>query len=349
MNGQYQIRETIKNYYGRVLSGTKDLKTGACCSLEAHPPHHLEILAQIDEEIINRFYGCGSPIPAAIEGCTVLDLGCGTGRDVYLASRLVGQDGYVVGVDMTGEQLDVAVRHRDAQMARFGYSRANVEFHHGQIEDLASFGIADESVDLVISNCVINLSPEKERVFSEIFRVLRPGGELYFSDIFTGRRIPSELSADPILIGECLGGALYLEDFRRMLQRLGCADYRVISRQPVNLENPAVEARTGMIDFHSVTVRAFKLAGLEDICEDYGQTATYLGTIPDMPNFFSLDDHHTFETGKAMLVCGNTATMLGETRFARHFCVAGDRSRHFGPFSCGPSPAEAKSSSASCC
>ena len=80
----------VKDYYGKVLSGTKDLKTSACCSIESFPPAHRAILAQIDSEILDRFYGCGSPIPPAIEECTVLDLGCGSGRDVYLASKLVG-------------------------------------------------------------------------------------------------------------------------------------------------------------------------------------------------------------------------------------------------------------------
>jgi SAM-dependent methyltransferase len=345
--------ENVKEYYGKILTGAKDLKTSACCSIEALPPRHREILSLVDDEIMEKFYGCGSPIPPAIEGCTVLDLGCGTGRDVYLASRLVGPEGFVIGVDMTDEQLAVARRHRDAQMKRFGFPRPNVDFRQGYIEDLASMDIKDNSVDLVISNCVINLSPDKERVFAEIFRVLKPGGELYFSDVFSGRRVPDELRKDPLLYGECLSGALYIEDFRRLLARLGCPDYRVVSRRPITIDNQEVEAKAGMVDFHSMTVRAFKLAGLEDICEDYGQTATYLGTIPEHPHRFPLDDHHLFIAGKPMLVCGNTAAMVNETRFARHFKVTGDRTNHFGPFACGPAAAKGTTedpcSGGSCC
>lgn len=332
------IQAQVREYYGKVLATRHDLKTSACCSIEALPHHHREAKARIDDEILDKFYGCGSPIPPALEGCTVLDLGCGTGRDVYLAAQLVGPAGFVIGVDMTDEQLAVARRHVASQTARFGYGTPNVDFRQGYIEDLAACGVADGSVDVVISNCVINLSPAKERVFAEIFRVLKPGGELYFSDVFAGRRIPEPLRQDPVLYGECLGGALYIEDFRRMLRRLGCEDYRVVSKRPISLDSQAMEAKAGMIDFYSMTVRAFKLACLEDICEDYGQSATYLGTIPEHPHRFPLDDHHTFVTGKPMLVCGNSAAMVQETRFGRHFRVEGDRSVHFGPFPCAPAP-----------
>lgn len=302
MENQQKTLAAVKEYYGKTLAGSKDLKTNACCSVESLPPHYREILALFDDEIIEKFYGCGSPIPPAIEGCTVLDLGCGTGRDVYLASRLVGPEGFVIGVDMTDEQLEVAHWHQDSQTQKFGYGKPNVDFRQGYIEDLAACGIKDNSIDVVISNCVINLSPDKERVFAEIFRVLKPGGELHFSDVFSGRRIPEELRNDPVLYGECLSGALYIEDFRRLLARLGCSDYRIVSKRGITLDNPEVEAKAGMIDFYSMTVRAFKLPGLEDIC--------------------------------------NTAAMVGETRFARHFRVTGDRTHHFGPFACAPAAAK---------
>lgn len=203
------IRKDVRAYYGTELRTNDDLRTNACCCGSPDPIVR-DILPLIDDEILNRFYGCGSPIPPLLEGLTVLDLGCGTGRDVYIASRLVGETGHVIGVDMTPEQLEVARRHVESQTRNFGYSEPNVEFKQGYIEDLGSLGIDDETVDVVISNCVINLSPEKDKVFSEIFRVLRKGGELYFSDIFADRRVPDEMYADPIIHGECLGGAMYL-------------------------------------------------------------------------------------------------------------------------------------------
>lgn len=343
------ISAKVKEYYGKVLTNTKDLKTTACCTSESMPAHHKEILANIDDEIMTKFYGCGSPLPEAIEGKTVLDLGCGSGRDVYLASKLVGSDGYVIGIDMTEEQLDVAKRHIDSQMRKFGFNEPNVDFRKGYIEDLALAGIEDNSVDIIISNCVINLSPEKKAVFSEIFRVLKPGGELYFSDVFADRRVPEELLDDPVLHGECLSGALYVEDFRRLLQEFGCPDYRVVAGHDIEIENPEIEQKVGMINFRSLTIRAFKLDLLEDICEDYGQVVTYLGTIPECPHQFILDDHHIFQTGKPMLVCGNSAAMVQETRFGEHFSVTGDRSVHFGAFDCEPASASGGENQGSCC
>ncbi len=346
--------DNLKDYYGKILQHKNDLKTSACCTEEALPDEIKRLIGKIDDEIIARFYGCGSPIPAALEGRTVLDLGCGTGRDVYIASQLVGPKGKVIGVDITDEQLAVARKHLDGQMKRFGYEKPNVEFKKCFIEDMKEGGIADNSVDVVISNCVINLSPDKKAVFSEIFRVLKPGGELYFSDVFSGRRIPAELIDDQILHGECLSGAMYVEDFRRMMREMGCADHRVVSSRSIEVDDRSVYEKIGMIDFYSITVRAFKLE-MEDICEDYGQVATYLGTLPGLPHFFDLDDHHKFITGKPMLVCGNTADMVGATRFAKHFRVEGDKSVHYGPFDCGPAPASAvvsggdSSPAAACC
>lgn len=326
----------VREYYGRVIENRKDLKTSVCCTTDALPAHQRAAAAMIEDEILDRFYGCGSPIPMAIEGATVLDLGCGTGRDAYLASYLVGAEGRVIGVDMTDSQLEVARRYEDRQMARFGFLRSNVDFRLGYIEDLAAVGIEDASVDVVISNCVINLSPAKRQVFSEILRVLKPGGELYFSDVFAGRRVPESVKNDPVLYGECLGGAMYVEDFRRLLGDLDVPDYRTVSRSKLSLDDPEIEKKAGMVDFYSMTIRAFKLDNLEDICEDYGQIATYKGTIPESPHVFELDDHHKLIAGKPMLVCGNTAAMLQDTRFGQHVEVTGDRSTHYGMFDCEP-------------
>lgn len=328
------ITENVKDYYGRILQSSQDLKTDACCSASPPQEHIQHILSVIDREIVEKFYGCGSPIPVSVEDCTILDMGCGTGRDVYVCSKLVGKTGHVIGVDMTEEQLEVARRHQDLQAKRFGYDQSNVTFLKGYMEDLAALDIKDSSVDVVISNCVINLSPDKERIFSEIFRVLKPGGELYFSDIFSDRRLPEHFRDDPVLVGECLAGAMYIEDFRRILLNLGVPDYRITDKRLLSIANPEIEEKVGTTGFYSMTIRAFNLNSLEDKCEDYGQVATYLGTIKNAPNSFILDDHHTFITGKPMLVCGNTASMISDTRLGRHFRVEGDRSVHYGLFPC---------------
>ena len=344
------ITEIVKEYYGKQLHSSSDLKTSTCCCTGKPPAAIEDILPMIADEIKDKFYGCGSPLPPLLEGMTVLDLGCGTGRDVYIASKLVGESGCVIGVDMTAEQIDVAKRHREEQRERFGFKTSNVKFFQGYIEDLKSAGIEDQSVDVVISNCVINLSPDKEQVLREIYRVLKPGGELFFSDVFADRRIPEPLTADPVLRGECLGGTLYTEDFRRLITKCGWADFRYTSIRDLELNNKEVENKIGFAVFSSRKVRAFKINDLEDACEDYGQAAVYDGSIPGHPHFFDLDEHHRFFTGKPMLVCGNTASMASNTRYGKAFKVLGDRSVHYGAFGgCAAEIKNDKPKGGSCC
>ena len=329
-----RIREDVRDYYGKQLKGSSDLKTNACTCSAAPDSRISSVIPLIDEEILNRFYGCGSPLPPLLDGLTVLDLGCGTGRDVYIASKLVGEEGHVIGVDMTRDQLNVAESHIGSQTERFGYTRPNVEFRQGYIEDLRSVGIEDASIDVVISNCVINLSPRKDLVFREIHRVLKDGGELYFSDVFADRRFPDEVYADPVIRGECLGGAMYVEDFRRAMEKAGFQVVRYASVSDVTIDNPEIRKVVGDVRFTSRTVRAFKLADLEDECEDYGQTVIYDGGIEGHPDWFDLDNEHRFYTNHPKSVCGNTASMCSETRYGAHLHARGDRSRHYGLFDC---------------
>ncbi|TGL40372.1 methyltransferase domain-containing protein [Leptospira perdikensis] len=336
-NTENETLEAVQNYYGKILQTNKDLKTSACCSTESLPSTYLPLLSNIHPVIKDKFYGCGSPFPPALTGRKILDLGCGSGRDVYLLSQLVGEFGSVIGIDMTNEQLEVANKYIEYHQKQFGYKKSNVSFVKGYIENLKSCGIEDKSIDLVVSNCVTNLSPNKKSVFSEIFRVLKPGGELYFSDVFADQRIPEELKKDPVLLGECLGGALYTEDFRRLLTELGIHDFRIVSQSKINLLNSEIQKKVGNINFYSITFRAFNIP-LEDRCEDYGQVAYYKGTIDGSPHNFTLDDHHVFITGKPMLVCGNTADMVSTTHYKDHFQIIGDKSKHFGLFDCGPTP-----------
>ena len=345
--------EKVQDYYGKVLSTSEDLKTSACCTAEDIPSHVKDILKNIHTEVLEKFYGCGSPLPLGLEGKTVLDLGSGSGQDCYVLSRLVGESGFVTGIDMTQEQIDVSTKHIDYHTESFGFKKPNVEFKKGFIDDLSSVGIKDNSQDVVVSNCVLNLAEDKTRVFKEIFRALKPGGELYFSDVFADRRIDEELIKDPVLLGECLSGALYTEDFRRILQEMGCDDYRVINKRKIEITDRKIHDKIGHVNFYSITVRAFKL-DLEDRCEDFGHVAYYQGTIPEAKHVFMLDDHHIFETNKPYPVCGNTTKMIMETRFKDHFKVTGDFSKHYGLFDCGPDTVPTSTSPtpeapASCC
>ncbi|MGE4107763.1 MAG: methyltransferase domain-containing protein [Bacteriovoracia bacterium] len=328
-------KKEVQEYYGKVLATNKDLKTNACCLADSVPHYQKAYLSRIHEEVLEKFYGCGSPIPHALEGKSVLDLGSGSGRDSFLIAALAGPTGRVIGVDMTDEQLAVAEKHRDYHVKQFGLKDACIQFKKGFIEDLKALDIPDESLDVVVSNCVINLSPNKEQVFREIFRVLKPGGELYFSDIFSTRRLPESFKSDSVLVGECLGSALYTEDFRRMMLKIGVSDFRIVKSSLVTINDPAIEARIGKTQFLSNTVRAFKM-NLEDRCEDFGQVATYKGGIPYSEELFMLDDHHIFEKNRPMLVCGNTADMLSKSRYGKFFEVRGDKQSHFGLFDCAP-------------
>jgi|SRR6185437_4301152 len=150
--------EVVKNYYGKVLKSSEDLKTSACCDGGGVPSYLEPLLANVHEEVRAKYYGCGIIVPAALEGTRVLDLGSGSGRDVYMIAQLVGPNGEVVGVDMTDEQLATAEAHSDRHMRRFGFARPNVRFLKGYIERLEELGLEPASFDVIVSNCVINLT-----------------------------------------------------------------------------------------------------------------------------------------------------------------------------------------------
>jgi arsenite methyltransferase len=332
------VRDEVKEYYGKILAKTEDLKTNACCTAEAPPPHVRDALAKVHPDVLAKYYGCGLVAPELLEGLRVLDLGCGSGRDVYVLASLVGEKGFVAGVDMTQEQLSVARAATDHHAKAHGWAEPNVAFHHGFIERLGEIGLADGSFDVVVSNCVVNLSPDKRAVLAEAYRVLRPGGELYFSDVYASRRVPTELRTDATLHGECLAGALYWNDFVHLAKECGFGDPRLVKDAPIELGDRAIEEKIGHIDFYSATYRLFKLDGLEPDCEDYGQAVVYRGTVPRCARAFELDGHHRIETGKVFPVCGNTWRMLAETRFAPHFDFIGNFDTHYGIFDgCGKS------------
>lgn len=328
--------DDVKNYYGETLSGTGDLQTTACCTADAPPQWLKSILVEIHDDVLARYYGCGLILPEALEGLRVLDLGCGAGRDVYVLSKLVGERGEVVGVDMTPQQLAVAREHEDYHRQQFGYKKSNVSFVEGQLESLAGLGLEPASFDVIVSNCVINLCTDKAAVLKAACDLLKPGGEMYFSDVYVDRRVPEPLQKHPVLYGECLSGAFYWNDFHNEAKRCGFLDPRLVSDEPITVENPELAELTADLKFWSATYRLFKMPQLEPACEDYGQAVRYRGSIERHGNGLLLDKHHWIETGRVFPVCGNTWHMLKDSRFAPHFEFIEGAGRHLGIFKgCG--------------
>eukprot|EP00933_Yihiella_yeosuensis_P060263 TRINITY_DN6258_c1_g1_i1.p1 TRINITY_DN6258_c1_g1~~TRINITY_DN6258_c1_g1_i1.p1 ORF type:complete len:361 (-),score=72.02 TRINITY_DN6258_c1_g1_i1:101-1183(-) len=333
-DGYDNTKDAVKEYYSKHLKTSDDLLTNACCTGAAPPDHIKKAIKNIHPEVNSKYYGCGLCLPDHIENLAILDLGCGAGRDVYIAAQLVGAKGRVVGVDMTEEQLAVANAHKQYHAEKFGFS--NVEFKHGYIEKLNELGLPDGSFDVIVSNCVINLSPDKEAVLREAYRLLKPGGELYFSDVYSDRRVPKALREDPVLWGECISGALYWNDFHNLSKKCGFLDPRLMKDSVITVNNKKLEGKLGCIKFYSATYRLFKLDDLESHCEDYGQAVIYKGTIELCPDIFELDGHHAIEKGKVFPVCGNTWKMLHDTRFKPHFEFIGNFDTHYGIYDgCG--------------
>lgn len=218
-----------------------------CCPV-TYDPQYLQI---IPDEIKERDYGCGNPSEFVREGDRVLDLGSGGGKICYIAAQIVGPKGRVIGVDMNDEMLALAEKYRGAISEKLGYS--NVEFHKGRIQELSPL-LAEKSVDVVLSNCVLNLvRPEdKNQLFAEMFRVVADGGRVAISDIVSDVDVPEELQRNPELWSGCISGAFREDKFLKAFVTAGFHQAKIVKRD----ETPwRVEQG---IEFRAVTVLAFK-------------------------------------------------------------------------------------------
>ena len=216
------IKSSVREHYGKAIQGSAGCCGGSSCCDESGAERRLygaETIAALPEDVITTSFGCGNPIALASlrPGEVVLDLGSGGGLDVLLASKRVGPEGFVYGLDMTDEML--AVARRNAEKA----GATNVAFLKGEIE---SIPLQDASINTIVSNCVINLSPDKGQVLHEAFRVLRPGGRLAVSDIvvdgdLSGLPVSEEQVRTTLSWAGCIAGALTMEQYRQLLSEAG--------------------------------------------------------------------------------------------------------------------------------
>lgn len=219
-----EIRDFIRKNYAEVAKqGSEGGCCGGGCSCGGAPLDISEAsikMGYTEDDLsnvtgdANMGLGCGNPIAIAAlkEGEVVLDLGSGGGFDCFLARQRVGESGYVIGVDMTPDMIKLA--RKNVEESEY----TNMEFRLGEIEHLP---VADNSVDVIISNCVLNLSLDKEQVFKEAFRVLKPGGRLSISDVVATTQLPENIKRDLALIASCIGGAEYVEDIKAMIEKSG--------------------------------------------------------------------------------------------------------------------------------
>lgn len=321
----------------RYAAGAHAPEAKLCCPVD----YDKKLLEVIPQEVIDRDYGCGDPSKFLREGETVLDLGSGTGKICFIAAQVVGEKGHVIGVDMTDEMLEVARRNAPVVAHRIGYD--NVEFRKGRIQDLAldlekldlelkaspitdaaSFLQADElaqalrikhplvasdSVDVVVSNCVLNLvePKSKKQLFEEIFRVLRKGGRAVISDIVSDEEVPEHLQDDPELWSGCISGALTEEGFLKAFSDAGFYGIQILKRD----EKPwqTVEG----IEFRSVTVEAFK--GKQGPCFERNQAVVYRGPFKEVLD----DDNHRMERGVRYAVCDKTYNLYRKLPYREYF------------------------------
>lgn len=235
-NNIKDIKEAVKKGYAKIaVSETSCCATSSCCCGTAQAKDISKSVGYTDKEMsivpqgANLGLGCGNPVAIASlkEGEVVLDLGSGAGFDAFLAAQKIGKSGKVIGVDMTFEMVEKA----RANAKKGGYK--NVEFRLGEIEKLP---IEDNSVDVIISNCVINLSPQKQKVFQEAFRVLKPSGRLMVSDLVLVKDLPDMIKESIEAYVGCLAGAIKKDEYLKFIRMAGFKDVKVVSQSNYPME-----------------------------------------------------------------------------------------------------------------
>lgn len=306
-------RAKVRDFYG---AAAETPSTELCCPTK----YDDSAVSHIPKDVLDRFYGCGSPMATAgiREGEVVVDLGSGAGIDVFIAAKLVGASGKAIGIDMTDRMLHVARENQPRVAAALGYDA--VDFREGFLEQIP---VESKSADLVTSNCVVNLSPDKPRVFSEMWRVLKDHGRFLISDIVSERRVPPHLKVNPQLWGECLVGALTQEEFLAELERAGFYGLEILSKTYWK----DVEG----YPFFSLTVRGRKFEKTEG-CVFKGHRAVYLGPA----KAFIDEEGHMFPRNEPYEICTDTVAKLSNDPYKGMFAILEPGEERAGYACCGP-------------
>ena len=306
-------RAKVREFYGNAAENPQ---AELCCPAK----YDDAVVAHIPQDVLDRFYGCGSPMAGAgiREGEVVVDLGSGAGIDVFIAAKFVGATGKAIGVDMTDRMLAVARKNQPRVAERLGYDA--VEFREGFLEQIP---VESKSVDLITSNCVINLSPDKPRVFAEMWRVLKDHGRILVSDIVSERDVPPHLKVDPRLWGECLVGALTQEQFLAELERAGFYGLEILTK--------TYWKDVEVYPFFSVTVRGWKFEKTSG-CVFKGHRAVYLGPA----RAFIDEEGHMFPRNEPYEVCTDTVAKLSSAPYKGMFAILDPGDERAGYACCGP-------------
>lgn len=296
-----RARNVVAEFYGKAAETPQE---GLCCPTTFDPQE----IAHIPKQVIDRFYGCGGPVSLADlkEGEVFVDLGSGGGIDCFIASLKVGSTGKVIGIDMTDQMLKISEENKTVVSEKLGYS--NIEFKRGFLEEIP---VESATVDVVTSNCVINLSPDKKAVFHEIWRLLKDHGRVVISDIVTEEEIPNPLKMNPRLWGECLSGALTENEFLSDLEQAGFYGIQTLKKQFWKEEHG--------YRFFSITVRGYKFEKKKG-CQFIGQKAIYRGPYKSVVD----EEGHLFVRDEIVEICTDTAVKLSHPPYQGNFTIVSD-------------------------
>ncbi|MCG3117758.1 MAG: methyltransferase domain-containing protein [Candidatus Manganitrophus sp. SA1] len=291
-------RRVVSDFYGAAAETPQP----ALCCPGGYPQ---EDSSHIPKEVLEIAYGCGSPVGLAgiAPGETMVDLGSGGGIDCFIAAKKVGPEGRVLGIDMTDAMLERAREAKGKVAANLGYDI--VEFRKGYLEEIP---LPDRFADVITSNCVINLSPDKKQVFVEMWRVLKDFGRIVVSDTVAERALPPGMKANPRLWGECVSGALTETEYLSRLEEAGFYGLAVIKK------NLWKEVKGYL--FYSVVIRGFKYEKKQG-CNYIGQTAIYLGPMQGVID----EEGHHFPRNQPVEICTDTAAKLKRPPYAGSFEV----------------------------